>query len=309
MRDARGVRAAPRARGRRRAGRARRADAARARRRRHVPRQSRRAWSSSPATRGIDAHGRRRQELPFADGVVRHRGRRVDALPRARLDRRSPRWRVSSRPAARCRRHELGRSHRGAPAAVRQITRIRSRRSTRENGEEHLRRHFATVERIDADGRGTGARPATSSSRTAARSPGRPRSCRTTSRCRFVVHGRTDDLRGDDDDPPGRADPAQARRRGAVATTSSPSSSSATRAATCPTTRWPRSAWRCSSAGSRRGDVRADRRDDPQRRDDRPRRRARAQGRRQALDRRCRRQDVALGRADRRGVRRSASGR
>ena len=46
-----------------------------------------------------------------------------------------------------------------------------------------------------------------------------------------------------------------------------------------------------------------------ERRDDRARRGARAQGRRQALDRRRRRQDVARGRADRRGVRRARSGR
>ena len=51
-------------------------------------------------------------------------------------------------------------------------------------------------------------------------------------------------------------------------------------------------------------DVRAHRRDDPQRRDARPRRAARPQGRRQALDRRRRRQDVACRRADRRGLRR-----
>ena len=53
-------------------------------------------------------------------------------------------------------------------------------------------------------------------------------------------------------------------------------------------------------------DLCADRRDDPLRRHARRRRRARAEGRRQALDGRRRRQDVDLGRADRRCLRRAA---
>ena len=52
-------------------------------------------------------------------------------------------------------------------------------------------------------------------------------------------------------------------------------------------------------------DLRAHRRDGPQRRDDRPRRGARPQGRRQALDRRGGGQDLARGRADRRRLRRA----
>ena len=99
------------------------------------------------------------------------------------------------------------------------------------------------------------------------------------------------------DDPPGRADRAQARRRGALAPTSCPSSCSATRAARCPTTRWPR----CCMAVYFRGLTAAETfaLTDAMirsRRDARSRRGARPQGRRQALDGRRGRQDVDRGR-------------
>src|SRR4029077_1614167 len=110
--------------------------------------------------------------------------------------------------------------------------------------------------------------------------------------------------------PPARgpccgADPAKARRRGAR-----PKRALRARARVCQGRRARLPDGGLLHGGflqgaERRGDVRADGRDDPQRRDDRSRLGARTQGRRQAFDGRRGGQDVARGRPDRRCLRRS----
>ena len=257
--------------------------------------------------RGIDARQGDAQELPFADGTF-------DTVVAA--------WMLYHVPDVDRALAEFARVlvPGGALIAVtnsadhiaelRELVQHReswSHTFSRENGERFLRRTSRRSSGMTPTWR-CSSRAATRSSRIATPSRCRRARCRTTFLCRSscTAGPRSSSRRHD---PPGRADPAQARRRGAAGR----------RARRADARLRARRGARLPDGGVLHGrllpralaarDVRADRRDDPQRRDDRPRRGARAQGRRQALDRRRRRQDLARGRADRRRVRRARSGR
>ena len=154
VRGGRRGRAEPRARGRRRPGRARRADRGRARLRGRRWSTSRRAWSSSRAPAASTRASATSQQLPFDGRVVRLRRspRGCSSTSPTSTRARRARPRAATRRTAR-RRHERRRRTCGSCA--------RSRASaawqpvfTRENGAEILGRHFERVERRDADGCG-----------------------------------------------------------------------------------------------------------------------------------------------------------
>ena len=293
--------------------RAERADRGGARRRGDRASTCRSAWSSSRA----GAASTRRSESAGASlrrRVVRHRRGRLDAVPRARS--RSGRSAEIARVLApggqlvAVTNSELHLEEARAHAGVTMVGRLPF---NRDNGEEILARHFATVERIDVDGwvtfpdaeairryvrsmitagRTNADRVPTTSGR-CARARGSPSS--SPSAMSGTVRGRTRrsvrtgpmirpaDLierkrNGEEHAPEDVAelDPRLRPRRGA---------------------RLPDGGvvhGRLLQGPERRRDVCADRRDDPLRRHARLRRRARAQGRRQALDGRRRRQDVDL---------------
>ena len=260
--------------------------------------------------RGVDARRGDVQELPFADGGVRHCRGGVDALPRAR-----PRRGLSPRSPRARRRRRADRGDRTRSATSQELRELLAYYAWHSRSRSARERRGASCVATSRTSSAYDARRTVTVRERAKLDAYRPRSrCRPT-RCPDDVPAAVRRPRPQHRsswrrrDPAGRADPAQARRRGAARRR-------ARRAR--PRLRARRGA-RLPDGGVLHGrllprplrarDVRADRRDDPQRRDARPRRRARPQGRRQALDRRGRRQDLARGRADRRGVRRARSGR
>ena len=293
-----------RARGRRRRGRARRADRARARRRASSfvdlsPRMVELARGTRSSTHRSATC--RRCRSPTRSFDYRRRG--VDALPRRRISTAAlaELARVLAPGRRARRRHELGRRTSGGAARARRLTAAgaTSCRSSRENGASILAPHLLATSSastptvgcsIPDERRRCSARTCDSMSRFAAdRGARRHRAAVRRARASRRSSSRRND-------PPGRADPAQARRRGAArrrARRADPRLR-ARRGARLPDGRVLHGRLLPRAVAAR--DVRADRRDDPERRDDRPRRGARAQGRRQALDRRRRRQDVAGGR-------------
>ena len=178
---------------------------------------------------------------------------------------------------------------------------------SRENGERALRRHFTEVERTDVDGCGDvperGLDPRLSS--VTRHGEGRSRE-RPGARGAAPRDDAQHDLRRGEvpRDPRPGADRAQAERRRARGggDLRARARLHARRRSRLPDVRLVHG--RLLPRAHRERNARADRRDDPFRRDPRPRRRARPARRRQAFDWRRGGQDLARGRADRRGVRR-----